>query len=493
MTFGLAFRFAQYQVGSSLWIDEAMLSNSIVSRPYSQLVLRPLEYNQVAPPLFLVLGKFFARVVEPIELGLRLPALLFSIASIVAFAVLVRRVLSSFAPAVAICVFALSPLLVAYAGEVKQYSGDVLAAVLTYVVAEELIRSGYTRRTEIIAIVCGAAASLWSDASVIVLAAVGAILVLVAWLNGERHALKPAVRVATGWAVVVVLTVAGALLRTADGTREVMRIYWERAFLPTGNISDALIWLWRSINDVYSAGLGLRSTYSIPVLLACLGLVAMYRDGKRDIMLITFAPVVVTLVLSASALYPFSGRLTLFLLPSFIMMFAAGVERASRVFPSGSQLVGALLVVSLLNPASYVYLGAPPPWRSEEVRPLVTHVANEARTEDGVYVFYGATPAARFYIRELGIQDGSWIMGGAYRENITGYFRELDQLRQYRRGWILFAHDIIPGERDSILAYVSKFGRRNSSRSFPGKKSVPGDAAVFLFEFNKHESGMPRR
>ena len=49
---GVIFRSVQYAWRTSLWHDEALVTLNVMHRTYAQL-LRPLDYTQAAPPLFL--------------------------------------------------------------------------------------------------------------------------------------------------------------------------------------------------------------------------------------------------------------------------------------------------------------------------------------------------------------------------------------------------------------------------------------------------------
>jgi hypothetical protein len=60
----------QFFAARSLWLDESMLALNIASRPLGEL-LRPLDYNQVAPPLFLWLSRLSIRLAGTNEMALR--------------------------------------------------------------------------------------------------------------------------------------------------------------------------------------------------------------------------------------------------------------------------------------------------------------------------------------------------------------------------------------------------------------------------------------
>ena len=68
---GIVFRLVQFFAARSLWLDESMLALNIASRSFGEL-LRPLDYNQVAPPLFLWLARLGVRLGGTNEMALYL-------------------------------------------------------------------------------------------------------------------------------------------------------------------------------------------------------------------------------------------------------------------------------------------------------------------------------------------------------------------------------------------------------------------------------------
>jgi hypothetical protein len=58
---GVMMRVIEFSHGRPLWLDEAMLSLSIASKSFGQLV-RPLDYDQSAPLLYLWLDRLVVSV-----------------------------------------------------------------------------------------------------------------------------------------------------------------------------------------------------------------------------------------------------------------------------------------------------------------------------------------------------------------------------------------------------------------------------------------------
>ena len=124
---GAALRLFFYLSNRSLWRDEAALALNIMSRSLLDF-FRPLAYGEVAqvPPAgFVVLVESVRAALGSGELALRLVPLVAGLAALPLFWGIARRVLDPPATALAMVLFALSPPLVWYSAEFKQYSLDL--------------------------------------------------------------------------------------------------------------------------------------------------------------------------------------------------------------------------------------------------------------------------------------------------------------------------------------------------------------------------------
>jgi predicted membrane-bound mannosyltransferase len=126
---GCLLRIVQYRLDRSLWMDEAYVSLNILHRSFAGLC-RALDYHQGAPIGFLLLEKSAVRLWGGGEYVLRLFPLLAGIASVLLFYRLASKALPARAVPVAVGLFAISPSLIYYSSEVKQYSSDVAIALL---------------------------------------------------------------------------------------------------------------------------------------------------------------------------------------------------------------------------------------------------------------------------------------------------------------------------------------------------------------------------
>ena len=177
---GCLLRIAQYVLNRSLWMDESYLSLNILHRSFAGL-WRALDYHQGAPIGFLLLEKSAVRLWGGSEYALRLFPLLAGIASVFLFYQLANKVLVARAVPVAVGLFAISPSLVYYSSEVKQYSGDTAIAILLYWLTVEGSKSEWKFWRSALAAVAGAIAIWFSHSSVFVLAGVGTTIAVALW------------------------------------------------------------------------------------------------------------------------------------------------------------------------------------------------------------------------------------------------------------------------------------------------------------------------
>src|SRR5216683_5108413 len=126
---GASFRLVQFFAVRSLWLDESMLALNIASRSLGEL-LRPLDYDQVAPPLFLWLGRLAIRVAGTNEMALRACPMLTALALPPLLALVAYRWLGPAASLATIALASFSPTLVFYANEAKPYGSDAFVTVV---------------------------------------------------------------------------------------------------------------------------------------------------------------------------------------------------------------------------------------------------------------------------------------------------------------------------------------------------------------------------
>jgi hypothetical protein len=220
-----------------LWIDEAMLALNLVGRSPGQL-LGPLDYNQGAPLGFLLAAKLAILCFGESEWALRLVPLAASLAGLAGFAWLARRILPPGAAVLALALFALSPHLITYAGECKQYASDAAVAAGLLAASVGLLGGKGGRRWAVLAL-AGAVAVWCSHPAAFVLGGIGGSLLSHAAVARDRGRLVSAALTVGCWLVSFGACYAVCLKQL--GGNKYLTGYWADHFLPAS--ADAVAWV----------------------------------------------------------------------------------------------------------------------------------------------------------------------------------------------------------------------------------------------------------
>jgi 4-amino-4-deoxy-L-arabinose transferase-like glycosyltransferase len=124
----------RYLVVYPIWHDEAFLAVNFLDRGYRDL-LRPLEYAQVSPILFLWIELTVVRLLGFSEWSLRLFPALCGLASVILFRHLAVRLLRGIPLVLAVGIFATAFCPVRHSAEIKPYASDLLASLILLTLA----------------------------------------------------------------------------------------------------------------------------------------------------------------------------------------------------------------------------------------------------------------------------------------------------------------------------------------------------------------------
>lgn len=293
---GLVLRLRQFNFERSLWLDEAMLALSIVSRPAIEL-LQPLEFNQNAPPLFLLASKAATVLFGINEKALRAVPQIAGWFVVVGFAVALWRSLTAPVAAVGASLAALSPALIRFANEAKPYGVDAAATVFFLLMTLDHTQR-FTQLRWWVLRIAGCFAIWFSHPAVFVATAMwmGLLFRFRSAKNQRAQALS------TGAFWLASFVVSYALFGHRDAGNERVRAGYSTAFLPPS--AD--------------------STERLPLMIAGTFLPAFQGDGAN-------APAI-------------SGTSAMFLV--FVMVMGAA---------AGARLLGAWVVCPLLGPLVLAY------------------------------------------------------------------------------------------------------------------------------------------
>jgi hypothetical protein len=472
---GAAIRMVPLGQNGNLWIDEAMLALNVVHRTPQEL-LQPLDWNQGAPVGFLLLSQAAVASFGGHEWALRLVPLVGAIGGLVGFAWFAPRCLPAPAAVLAMALYSVSPNLVSYAAEFKQYSTDAAITVGVFGVAVGLLQGHRGPRRWIALAVAGSLAIWVSHPAVFVLGGIGLALGAQAVQQRDGRQLLAWGGTAAGWLASLALCYWLTLKHL--GSNRYLQDYWMGQFLPLPRSAGDVAWLVEHCFDLFSNPGGFvgqpLGTTALAALLFLVGIVALSKEcWPLATALVT--PGLLALVASALHKYPFAGRFLLFLVPVLLLGIARGAWAVRRAFQSRQPLAAGLVITVLLAaPAYETARRLQRPVHAEQLAEALGYLRQELQPQDVVYVYSGAIPALLFYTREEPLPvPVQW--GGDHRGNRREYRNELQKLVGHPRVWLLFSHRRAD-EEAVITAYAEGLGRCEQQQHWPG-------AAVYRFDF----------
>jgi len=487
--FGALVRLVQYLSNRSLWEDEANLALNIVNRSYLEL-LQPLDYNQAAPPGFLWIEKFAVQTLGNTEYALRLFPFIAGIVSLIAFYHLATRYATAVAAPIAITLFACLRYTLYYASEVKQYSSDVMVAL---VLSSLLIPLGHRllTRKQILGFSLLGAVFIWiSHPTVFVLAGIELAYLAIGSNKQRWTTLVNRLPLYIVW----LLSFAGLYFLTIRGTlnNETLTDSWNARY---PNSFFDILWLLDAFGRFFYNPLGFWGiTDGIAILAFVIGCIAFYRRN-RLMLLVWVAPLGMTIVASYLEQYPFRERLALFLTPIAILLIAEGI---ACLLPQPQQrfkptfILGILLCIVLVMPpvlrAGQLLVR---PTQLEELRPVLDYVKAHQLPTDKLYVYRSGINQFLYYAPRFDYVPEDYILGevmlatGKKQDHqpseagIKRLRREIRPLRDESRIWFVFcrASEV---EEQAFLSALKPIGHQIDRFSQP-------DAVAYLYSLNPRQ------
>jgi hypothetical protein len=354
-------RIARYAMDYPVWWDEAFVAVNFLRRGYLDL-LRPLDYAQVCPILFLWAELTLVKLLGFSEWTLRLFPLGCSLASVLIFRRLASRVVDGVPLLLATAIFAVSYHPIRHGADVKPYASDLLASLALLAAAFEWLRSPARGRW------------MWALAAVAPIAiSLSHPVVFVA--GGIIIGLAPAVlkaRCRQVWIAFAtfILGTVGTFLglyacftsAQATATLKIMQAQWGAAFPPLNDPIRLVAWVVRVHTGsmfAYPCG-GENGASGATLLLFAIGAVLLWRQGERAIVLTLLAPFGLALVAAAVRRYPYGGvadgspaRVMQYLVPCICLLEGLGAAALLSLICNPRRriraLAGCLIVLTMIG------------------------------------------------------------------------------------------------------------------------------------------------
>jgi len=483
---GIAARVAEYLQYRVLWLDESFTGNVIVGKSFAEF-FAPLGLYQIVPPLYLTAAKICTVVGGVNEYAVRFPSLLAGLASLYVFYKAAYRILSPRAAAFAFAFFATSGMLIYYAGETKPYASDVLMSTLLWWMAVETARQPrITWKWSLQFGLLGAAALWISFPSVFVLAGIGAFQLDRCALNRDTERFTRLLAAYAAWTVSFLVLFAVVLYPGMYQPSEIededlmdtMQESWSFGFMPFPPRSTTDLQAYENqFFRVFHTPGGFRLS-GLAAFFAIIGWTGLFLKDNRLFWLL-LNPIIIAFGASLAKLYPFDGRMILFLLPALYLVVGTGIAFFSRYMIRGAFWLTVLAMMLLLMPPTVRAarnMVAPP--ERHELDTALDYV--DARWSDEDLLFLGHYDSLSFRFAQAWYdfpEDAVLTEARPFEMTPEGQ-RFFDNypldLLQGRKVWVVISHHYT---QEDLLQLVASRGGR------PVDTFEKGGARVQSFQF----------
>ncbi len=459
-------RFYLLYLNPPLWLDEAMLGLNIRERGLVELTY-PLMYDHGAPFGYLWLLKGMTLIFGENEFALRVPSLIASGVSLWLLANLASKIQGVAGRWFAVAAIAFSYPAISYSVQAKQYSLDMMITLALWLLAWRIFDNNKGGDGLGWLGWAGALAIWFSHPAVFTLAGIGVALLVFRYRFLNIHT-RQQVWLAFGtWAVSFLALLM--LQYRSLGNNNNLTAYWQEYFMPIG--AGLPGWLFARLAELVRNPGGIW--YWVPdwltVTLVIIGATAL--AARKNWWAVAFlVTMVATLGASALRMYPFGGRLGLFLTPGLMILIGASLDLFVLALRRW-QRVG--LVLALFAAVALLYGGAKfslenviSPKQTENIRPVMEAASHGYRAGDMIYLYHFSAPVFAYYAGEYGLADATTTVGENLPAGTGGYNSEGDKVAGYQRVWVMFSHLVDErylAQRDEILQEMSTQGKLRKS------------------------------
>lgn len=460
----------------SLWLDEAWVANAITKTSGSELI----KSSFIAPLYFVFSIHIIINLFGNNEFFLRLLPCLFGIGTILIFYFIMRKHAGKTATLISLLMLSFSYNFVHYSQELKQYTGAMFFTILMVYFCERAIILNKRRDWAILLFL--SIIGIGFDPSIFFIIPAVFLVLLISF--PLRQAWK---ELSAYGCIVFASSVLFFLLHIRHQISqniEFIQSYWLPYYPQLSSLSAFMEWFLSSIKKIFDFFSMPYFPLSLIIIIA--GLSLFYKHSQKRFLVYILLPYFLVLGASFLQRYPFGGsRLMLFASPLLFLSWGKGLDFIfTKLGRSRLYLTFFIAVIFLcVSPVSNFVKMAKNPLRLEEIRPLLRELQPHVKSQDKIYVYYGAVEAFKYYYKTKYyrlIHTKNIIWGKPHRGDTHGYAADLEKhLRKNMRIWIIFSH-YWEKERAYIIDYLNQQGKLQIEISKPG-------TIAYLFKIEKDE------
>ena len=523
---GVVILVYQWAVARPMWLDEEMIAVNFRDRTLANLH-GGLWLDQSAPLGWMYLQRLMFVMFGSSELVLRAVPAAFGVGTLITAYVLGRRYLNVAGATVLIALCGLGHWISFHAGELKSYSADtffgLLLPALTVFAADAV--AGPAMLRWIVLWAAAAAVGHWlSLGALLVLPACAAVLAVSlrlpagSWAKAGHDAVG--IRAYIVAMLVVGVSVAAHYFLNIQHAQsnESLQQFWEFAFPPREDPAESARWLFGRLAAIPSKPGG--TSHIVAFWVAVVGGIALARN--RALAAIIGLVILSGLAFGVLRLVPLYERLSLWMVPSFYVAIAIGVNETIQLVRQkplsprwlNAAIAGVVLVTALPVTADVIKTGLYElnvirivgGNHATDDRAAVRWLIEQRRPGDALVTTRHALPAVWWYggvpVEGGGrrFPDGGRIFAADYYDS-TDACQNLEpasRLRGQRRILLYLGFEDMPaGFDDLLLEKLSALGAVTALREFTGNSraavvdtTVPGRTDLIWSNAGKDTGGL---
>ena len=339
-------RLSAYLDARPLWHDEAPIALTVINNSFSSLLDNILDL-QKAPLFFWAELKLSQIFWGNSETALRFFPFLFSIISVFVFYIFSKKfladkfIVNKGAVLAANILFAVNYRLIYFAGELKQYSGDVLFCMLAALFYHKFLEKKFTLKNSCLF----TAVSIFFLLSSFPVWFIFAAFVICRFFMSNKAERKYFIISSLTAGAIAALYFYTSLLERYTAEIAYLSDYWSTGFINGSNVL-------KIISSFYSYLFFPFYIFPVMIFLSITGFYMFFKENKQEGIA---AAVLMIIVIAASCLklYPLYERTALYLAPFILVISMYALERLKTVKNKIIKVLLAFCAVLLLSNAVY--------------------------------------------------------------------------------------------------------------------------------------------
>jgi dolichyl-phosphate-mannose-protein mannosyltransferase len=440
---GIFLAIYQFFYNRSLWLDEAMLSLNIVNNSFFEL-LEPLNYKQAAPIGFLWVEKFFASIFNNNDWALRIyPLISFFLSIYIIYRLFFKLSSNKYISLLSVGLYSIDSIFLRYATEVKQYQTDVLMFSL---ILYATLSTKFYKKRDIFLYTLLTVVSIWfSNISILAIIVAGLYLLITKVFIDKIYNV---LIVFVGW--FISFGVYYYYFIYDHPLKAFMINYWKEHFLPLNHSGkEVLDFLRIHFQDIYDKWLLLENFWVAAIWISVLGIVYLIFLKNFKLLYFVLFPILLHLTLSAFKLYPFEGRLVLYLMPSLLLILFYGLFAIlkkvnailkillTRKFKRSIQIPIVILIIPIIFVLSNTLENFP--IERQNIKSSLSFIEKNIKDKEPIYIYFASKYAFAFYKNKYpNLLKHTIVIG---KDHKNQWEKHYDDIRNIDSDfWMIFSH-----------------------------------------------------